>query len=109
MKKGLKLRRLVISEIPNPWLSEVQKVMAFQSVILSGTVAASSAAPESLRKKQSGRGCPCYTTSLYQAVSSDTSTTLPTRLPATSSHSSAVIIISVTYRSASTKSKTVLP
>lgn len=57
-KKGLKLRRLVVSEIPNPWLPEVQKVMALQSVILSGTVTASSAVPESLRRKQSGRGCP---------------------------------------------------
>lgn len=57
-KKGLKLRRLVVSEIPNPWLSEVQKVMALQSVILSGTVTASSATPESLRIKESGRGCP---------------------------------------------------
>lgn len=55
-KKGLKLRRLVVSEIPNPWLSEVQKEVALQSVILSGTVTASSAAPESLRRKQSGGG-----------------------------------------------------
>lgn len=57
-KKGLKLRRLVVSEIPNPWLSEVQKVMALQSVILSGTVTASSAAPESLKRKESRGGCP---------------------------------------------------
>jgi len=57
-KKGLKLRRLVVPEMPSPWLSEVQKVMALQSVMLSGTVTASSAAPESLRRKQSGRGCP---------------------------------------------------
>lgn len=57
-KKGLKLRRLVVSEIPNPWVSDVQKVMALQSVILSGTVTDNSADPESLRRKQSRRSKP---------------------------------------------------
>lgn len=73
-KKGLKLCRLVVSEIPKPWLSEVQKVMALQSVILSGTVTASSAAPESLRRKQSGRGCPHHRKSSLRKTNAEIQT-----------------------------------